>query len=605
MILKQVMKNKRIIAICSGVAIALSLGAVSSNYRGYVLSIDNHPVTYAMSTEVLTTAMEEAQAGINQRLELKNVYIANERKINTAILSDKQINLTQKEILKDIGEEVLTLKVKGVGLIMDGKHKEYFETEADAQKAIDNTILAKANLQPGETLKNSTVNNHIRIEEADFPITELSFSKDSKIGQEMIAKKEKNEPQEGPEVQKVSALGVIENPIEATALTEIQTAEPLVEGNKIETELDVVIQKDGTEVEVIPFQIETIVDETKEYGSPVEVLQEGKNGEITRNVTITIHGDETAKTINSEAMTAEPVNQVIVIGPDLESYRNLRSLSGLFSNVDMILPAEGIVTSIDKPGSHDGGRALDIANDTGTEIYAPFDGIVTLSRYNGGYGNAIEIENTETGFSTVLGHMSQLIANEGDRVTKGQVIGLMGSTGNSTGPHIHFELLYQGERQTIQDYFNVGMDQWISLSDPSWRKHQGSGLTVSTGNPYIANASDLDFLYRAVAAEAGGESYEGMVAVASAIIYTSEVKGISITETITAPNQYSVVSDGSIHRVNPSETVIRAVNDAINGLRVLDPQTQYFYAPGSVSSPWHESLTYTGTIGGHRFFKAN
>ncbi|MGL4606344.1 MAG: peptidoglycan DD-metalloendopeptidase family protein [Eubacteriaceae bacterium] len=602
--IKKIIKQGRVITICSGMVVAIGLGVLSTNYRGYTLFIDDHPVTTAMSTKTLTTAMEEAERKINERLELNHVYIANETSIKTGILSPEKVNLTVEEINEDIGKKALTLHVKGVALKLDDTHQEYFETEIEAQKAIENTILSKANLQQGETLKGSRINNHLQIEEADFPITELSFSKDSKIGQEMMAKKEKNQPQENSGVQRVSTLGVIENPIEATALTEIQTVEPLVEGNKIETKLDVVIEKEGIEVEEIPFDTETVIDEDLDFDDPSYVIQSGENGEVQREVTTTIHGESSDRVINSETITKEPVKQVVAVS--LESEPNIfKNRSGALQGMDIILPAEGIVTSIDKPGSHDGGRALDIANDTGTEIYAPFDGTVTLSGYNGGYGNAIEIENTETGFSTVLGHLSELIANEGEVVKKGQVVGLMGSTGNSTGPHVHFELLYHGERQTIKDYFNVEMDQWISLTDPTWRKNQGSGLDFSTGSSYIANASDLDFLYRAVAAEAGGESYEGMVAVASAIIYTSEVKGISITETITAPNQYSVVSDGSINRVTPSEMVIQAVNDALNGLRVLDPQTQYFYAPGSVSSPWHESLTYTGMIGGHRFFKAN
>lgn len=84
--------------------------------------------------------------------------------------------------------------------------------------------------------------------------------------------------------------------------------------------------------------------------------------------------------------------------------------------------------------------AIDIAGPVGTPIYAADDGVVIMSQggWNGGYGRHIRIDHGE-GRQTRYGHMSKLLVQEGDRVTRGQLIGLMGSTGRSTGPHLHFE----------------------------------------------------------------------------------------------------------------------------------------------------------------------
>ncbi|MBI5230362.1 MAG: M23 family metallopeptidase [Candidatus Magasanikbacteria bacterium] len=89
---------------------------------------------------------------------------------------------------------------------------------------------------------------------------------------------------------------------------------------------------------------------------------------------------------------------------------------------------------------------LDIAGPTGTAIYASNDGVVVASGWNrGGYGYMILIDHGN-GLMTRYGHNSRLFVEIGERVSKGQTISLMGSTGRSTGPHLHFEVLAGGVR---------------------------------------------------------------------------------------------------------------------------------------------------------------
>ncbi len=87
---------------------------------------------------------------------------------------------------------------------------------------------------------------------------------------------------------------------------------------------------------------------------------------------------------------------------------------------------------------------IDLAGPVGTPIYATADGIVSRSEYNrGGYGNLVEINHGQ-GIQTRYGHMSRLIAQPGQRVSRGDLIGLMGSTGRSTGSHLHYEVRIDG-----------------------------------------------------------------------------------------------------------------------------------------------------------------
>ncbi|MBX3562862.1 MAG: M23 family metallopeptidase [Sphingomonas sp.] len=87
---------------------------------------------------------------------------------------------------------------------------------------------------------------------------------------------------------------------------------------------------------------------------------------------------------------------------------------------------------------------IDLAGPVGTPIYATADGIVQRSEYNrGGYGNLVEINHGQ-GIQTRYGHLSRLIAQPGQRVRRGDLIGLMGSTGRSTGSHLHYEVRIDG-----------------------------------------------------------------------------------------------------------------------------------------------------------------
>lgn len=119
------------------------------------------------------------------------------------------------------------------------------------------------------------------------------------------------------------------------------------------------------------------------------------------------------------------------------------------STVPSIWPAKGTISSIfgvridpvyGGGAVHEG---LDIANDIGTNVMATAAGIVTFAGYDGGYGNLVEIDHGN-GFVTRYGHNSVLLVSTGMTVQQGQSIALMGSTGKSTGPHLHYEVRVNG-----------------------------------------------------------------------------------------------------------------------------------------------------------------
>nr|WP_290668300.1 M23 family metallopeptidase [Ardenticatena sp.] len=113
-----------------------------------------------------------------------------------------------------------------------------------------------------------------------------------------------------------------------------------------------------------------------------------------------------------------------------------------------IWPTSGVLTQY----AWSGHMALDIANAFGTPIYAADAGVVIYAGWdNTGYGNMTLIDHGN-GFRTRYAHQSAFKVSVGQQVSKGQLIGLMGSTGRSTGPHVHFEIIYNGVRQNPMRY---------------------------------------------------------------------------------------------------------------------------------------------------------
>lgn len=86
---------------------------------------------------------------------------------------------------------------------------------------------------------------------------------------------------------------------------------------------------------------------------------------------------------------------------------------------------------------------VDFAASTGTSIYSWKDGVVTTACWSGGYGNFIEVRHND-GTVSRYGHCSKIAVSKGQTVSAGQTIGYVGSTGNSTGPHLHFEIKVNG-----------------------------------------------------------------------------------------------------------------------------------------------------------------
>jgi murein DD-endopeptidase MepM/ murein hydrolase activator NlpD len=215
---------------------------------------------------------------------------------------------------------------------------------------------------------------------------------------------------------------------------------------------DATIEKLANEIKAIDKKQQELQDKQtqlkKMMGIKVESRHEeepsrgGKGGtDLQERPAATADSFDSAELIRHNlADEEEEINQLIArIKDDIAYFRALPNQ----------WPAEGEISSPfgwrDSPfggrseGFHDG---LDLANNVGTPILAAGDGTVISAGWKPVYGRTIEI-NHGNGLVTKYSHNSQLLVSEGDKVKKGQKIALMGTTGRSTGPHLHFTLFKQ------------------------------------------------------------------------------------------------------------------------------------------------------------------
>ena len=132
-------------------------------------------------------------------------------------------------------------------------------------------------------------------------------------------------------------------------------------------------------------------------------------------------------------------------------------------------------------------NGVDITAAEGTPIAAGLTGTVVTSTYNDGYGNYVTIKDAD-GYEIRYAHLSSRSVSAGQSIEKGEEIGKVGSTGNSTGPHLHLELFHNGERLNPIFYFETG-DAMPGYGDVEYSSEAARRLVEFSlqfqGTPYV------------------------------------------------------------------------------------------------------------------------
>ena len=205
-----------------------------------------------------------------------------------------------------------------------------------------------------------------------------------------------------------------------------------------------VIQRESYTVEV-PYDTVTTESDEYDFGETV-VTSAGENGvqELTQDL---VYVDDVVTEVNVVKVETlkEPVTEYVTKGTHLKS-----GMTAAYGSGEWMWPVPGYTYVSRWMSSYH--KGADICAPYGTPIYASDSGVVVTAGYHYSYGNYVVIDHGN-GWRTLYAHMSALGCSVGQAVQRGQVIGYVGSTGNSTGNHCHFEMYQNGALVSARNFF--------------------------------------------------------------------------------------------------------------------------------------------------------
>ena len=198
---------------------------------------------------------------------------------------------------------------------------------------------------------------------------------------------------------------------------------------------------------VVPYKTEEYESDYY-YAGELFTTTAGVNGKSTFHSYITsINGIMVSENVLEEEVLSAPVTE--------RKAKGTKPPPAAYDEGRFVVPTSGLITDTSRDwGSHAGFHAVDIANKLGTGVYASDSGTVTETVWDHySYGNYIVISHGN-GYSTMYAHLDYIGVSTGQEVKQLQFIGRMGSTGESTGPHLHFEIRLNGKTEYLGAYFD-------------------------------------------------------------------------------------------------------------------------------------------------------
>ena len=385
--------------------------------------------------------------------EEKNMKIVIDAKDD--ITFHRKLALDESQI--DNSEQVLKrltymgdLKVKAIGIYVDGKKIGAVQDRKTAEKALKD--VADKYTKEGDNIEVESVRflEKVDIKTANTDLEDL-HSEEEMV--DLLCTSGEKET-----VHKVVAGDTLHSIAKKYDVWEDQLLADNkgINSKKLEVGSNIIVKQQAPVltyevIEKITYDkvIEHKVEEQKSadiYEGMTETQQAGSDGlsEITARVTL-----QNGKKVEEEDLVTtvkeEPVTEVVLVGT---KERPPTVGSGKY-----IWPLKDSFTQSSGFGSRWGRqhKGIDLAVSVGTTVYAADGGTVVEAQYSGSYGNVVMIDH-QNGQETRYAHNSKLLVKKGDKVYQGQPIAKSGNTGRSTGPHVHFEIRFNGEPRNPLNY---------------------------------------------------------------------------------------------------------------------------------------------------------
>jgi murein DD-endopeptidase MepM/ murein hydrolase activator NlpD len=435
---KRIVDRKRFGIVCGIIALLVftSLFVVYSG-SAYTLKVNGNTIGKVRSQKVVESAIqalkqkyqesEHSEISFTSEVTFEKARASgNEILKNTALIETLSKNLKFQVQACSVyvnGSVIATFKTReqAEGMLTEVKNKSLTGADKSKMKEISfaekvelkNEFIEASELSEKDEIINFIIKgtNEMRTHKIESGESFWSISKRYNMSLEDL---QKANSEVNPEKVKI---GQVINLIVPRPLISVKTIQTITSTEKAEFEQKVELSnsmyKDETSIKVkgIYGEKQVIADVTK------------------------VNGIETGRTVLSEKIIKEPKTQIVVKGTKTPPPKKG---TGTFS-----YPARGSISS--RYGMRWGRRhtGIDIAAGYGSAVKASDGGVVTWVGYEGGYGKLIKIDHGAN-YVSYYGHLSKYNVKVGQKVYKGEKIGAVGNTGNSTGPHLHFEIRKNG-----------------------------------------------------------------------------------------------------------------------------------------------------------------
>jgi murein DD-endopeptidase MepM/ murein hydrolase activator NlpD len=416
-----------------------------------VLSLFNYATGYEYSYHGKVLGVVEDQSDVFSILEVVSEQLSEEHDVNISINESSDIEFRKVvTVNRDIDnmEEVLNrltymkdINVTAYGIFVDGKRAAVLPSQVEANGVLAGLLEKFSTASDGVRYESVTFQEDVTVRETSAKLGNLQRA--STVAEKLLAGElsEKihvvGEGELWDSIAKLYGLPVdkllADNP-------HIQFREPnpgeQLSIQQIEPILHIATVEKATYNTAIPHSTER-KNNANAYKGIETVQTRGQDGttQIVARV-LRVNGIETDREILKETILSEPVTEVILVGT--------KPIPPTMGDGKFINPCPaGRLTSTFGYRWGKLHRGIDLACATGSAIRAADGGTVRFAGWNGEQGYTIEI-NHQNGFVTVYAHCSKLLVGVGAKVYEGQLIARVGSTGYSTGPHLHFEILKNG-----------------------------------------------------------------------------------------------------------------------------------------------------------------
>ena len=419
------------------------------------VQVNGESVGYVASEQIFENAREDVQSRINtakSMLEEAGASVPDTQwEVSpTYSLAVSDDTMTESEIANAILQTASDEIVDGTAVSIDGTLR-FVTTEGDHLRTYLESIKAPFENDMDSSIRTGFVHDirlldGVYLQESIMSYSDVISALNEGSGVHTYVAEEGDTVQSVVDTTGVTFDSLAQmNPDLQSLDQEIPAGTELLTGASSAELLKVKVVQTETETVAIPFSTEKSESDEYDFGKTV-TLQEGVDGleDVTYEITM-IDGEVTDRQAVSYNVLQEPVTQITVTGTKLKNGMVAKLGSGSF-----VWPVPGYKYVSRWMGN--GHRGADICAAYGTPIYASDSGTVIAAGWHYSYGNYVEIDHGN-GYKTLYAHMSRILVSQGQAVSKMDQIGEVGSTGNSTGNHCHFEMYYNNVLFSAQTLF--------------------------------------------------------------------------------------------------------------------------------------------------------